>query len=68
MPAPLTFLGPAIDLIARNANVLPAVGGAFEDLARPDVEEADDRFFGSEAGLWRSVSWREREYARDCML
>ena len=48
MSAPLTFLGPAIDLIARNASVLPAVGGAFEDLARPDVEEADDRFFGSQ--------------------
>lgn len=29
--------------------MLPAVGGAFEDLARPDIEEADDRFFGSRA-------------------
>ncbi|MFZ2640661.1 MAG: hypothetical protein WA117_06700 [Verrucomicrobiia bacterium] len=27
--------------------MLPATGGAFEDMARPDVEEADDRFFGS---------------------
>jgi hypothetical protein len=45
---PLGFLGPAIDLIGRNANVLPAVGGAFQDLARPDIEEADDRFFGSQ--------------------
>ena len=44
---PLSFLGPAIDLIARNASVLPATGGAFEEMARPDVEEADDRFFGS---------------------
>jgi hypothetical protein len=49
MSAPLTFLGPAIDLIARNASVLPAVGGAFEDMARPDIEEADDRFFGSKS-------------------
>lgn len=49
MSAPLTFLAPAIDLIARNASVLPAVGGAFEDLARPDIEEADDRFFGAQA-------------------
>ena len=48
MSSPLGFLGPAIDLIARNASVLPAVGGAFEDLARPDIEEADDRFFGSQ--------------------
>lgn len=26
---------------------MPAMGGAFEDMARPDVEEADDRFFGA---------------------
>jgi len=47
MNRPLIFLRPAIELIASNASVLPATGGAFEDLARPDVEEADDRFFGS---------------------
>ena len=46
MIAPLGFLDPAIRLIASSANVLPAVGGAFEDMARPDIEEADDRFFG----------------------
>lgn len=45
--SPLAFLGPAIELIGNNASVLPASGGAFEDMARPDVEEADDRFFGS---------------------
>ena len=47
MTSPLSFLGPAIDLIGNNASVLPASGGAFEDMARPDIEEADDRFFGS---------------------
>jgi hypothetical protein len=47
MTAPLAFLGPAIELIGTNASVLPATGGAFEDMARPDVEEADDRFFGA---------------------
>lgn len=46
MNSPLSFLGPAIKLIAEKANVLPATGGAFEDMARPDVEEADDRIFG----------------------
>ncbi len=46
MTSPLSFLGPAIDLIGTNASVLPACGGAFEDMARPDVEEADDRSFG----------------------
>jgi hypothetical protein len=45
----LSFLGPALDLIGKNATVLPASGGAFEDMARPDIEEADDRFFGSES-------------------
>jgi len=46
MNRPLEFLGPAIELIGRNASVLPATGGAFEEMAKPDVEEADDRFFG----------------------
>ena len=46
MTSPLSFLGPAIELIGTNASVLPASGGAFEDMAKPDVEEADDRFFG----------------------
>jgi hypothetical protein len=47
MTSPLSFLGPAIELIGNNASVLPASGGAFEDMSRPDVEEADDRFFGA---------------------
>lgn len=47
MTAPLAFLAPAIELIGKSASVLPATGGAFEDMARPDIEEADDRFFGS---------------------
>lgn len=49
MSTPLTFLRPALGLIANSTSVLPAVGGAFEDLARPDIEEADDRFFGDRA-------------------
>jgi len=48
MTSPLEFLAPVIDLIGKNASVLPATGGAFEDMARPDVEEGDDRFFGAE--------------------
>jgi hypothetical protein len=48
MKSPLSFLTPALELIGNNATVLPASGGTFEDMARPDVEEADDRFFGSE--------------------
>jgi hypothetical protein len=68
MRSPLAFLAPALNLIGNNATVLPATGGAFEDMARPDVEEADDRFFGSEAEAKRGFSdfaetpvpnWRE---------
>lgn len=47
MKSPLSFLAPALELIGKNATVLPASGGAFEDMARPDIEEADDRLFGS---------------------
>jgi len=47
MRSPLPFLAPALELIGKNATVLPSSGGAFEDMARPDIEEADDRFFGS---------------------
>ncbi len=49
MNSPLSFLSPVFELIGKNANVLPATGGAFEDMARPDVEEADDRFFGDKS-------------------
>jgi hypothetical protein len=34
-------------LIALNAGVLPATGGASQDLAKPDVEEAHDILFAS---------------------
>jgi hypothetical protein len=36
MTSPLSFLGPAIELIGRNASVLPATGGAFEDMGDLD--------------------------------
>jgi hypothetical protein len=38
----LTVLQPVLTLLADNIDILPAVGGAVEDLLRPDVEEMED--------------------------
>jgi len=43
MANPLSsFLSPALDLLGQNFKILPAVGGAVEDLQHPDREELDD--------------------------
>lgn len=39
---PLSFLEPTLDVLARNLDVLPASGGAVEDLLLPDMEEVED--------------------------
>lgn len=39
---PLTVLQPVLTLPANNLDTLPAVGGAVEDLLRPDVDEMED--------------------------
>jgi len=44
MPNPLGCLRPALDVLARNCSILPAIGGAVEDLLHPDQEERDDLF------------------------
>lgn len=44
MPSPLGCLRPALDVLARNCNILPAIGGAVEELLHPDQEERDDLF------------------------
>jgi len=43
MPNPLSSLGPVVDLLGENLHILPATGGAVEDLQHPDQEETDDR-------------------------
>ena len=40
---PFEGLLPALEVIAQQANVLPATGQALEDLMRPDHEEVVDR-------------------------
>jgi hypothetical protein len=39
---PPNFLAPALELLQENLDVLPATGGAVEDLLRADVDEIED--------------------------
>jgi len=43
LPNPFLGLRPALEAIAREAEILPATGQALEDLMRPDQEETYDR-------------------------
>jgi hypothetical protein len=56
--APLTFLGQAIDLIGRNASVLPTVGGAFKDLAQLELLLGQDMTAGFAAPIELSTDAR----------
>ena len=42
------WLRPALELLAENVHVLPAIGGAMEDLEHPDVEELEDVLVNAE--------------------
>jgi hypothetical protein len=46
---PLHFLEPVLHLLHTNLDVLPAVGGAVEDLLRPDVDEIEDMLINAES-------------------
>lgn len=39
---PPNFLAPALELLQNNLDVLPATGGAVEDMLRTDVDEIED--------------------------
>ncbi len=43
MANPFAILRPALEVIAQEAEILPATGQALEDLMRPDQEEVYDR-------------------------
>lgn len=45
----LSFLEPALTLLADNLDILPATGGAVEDLLRPDVDEIEDMLVNAES-------------------
>ncbi|MGB9715372.1 MAG: hypothetical protein ACPL1G_03025 [Thermodesulfovibrionales bacterium] len=42
MPNPLATIIPILDLLGRELKILPATGGAVEDLQHPDQEEIED--------------------------
>ncbi|MBI2918053.1 MAG: hypothetical protein HYY01_08660 [Chloroflexi bacterium] len=42
MPNPLSVITPALELLGKNLNILPATGTAVEDLQHPDQDEIDD--------------------------
>ncbi|MEO0026291.1 MAG: hypothetical protein ABIK54_06000 [candidate division WOR-3 bacterium] len=48
MANPLAQLGPTICLLQESIKFLPAVGGATEELVRPDQEEIDDTLIHSQ--------------------
>jgi len=42
LPNPLSIITPALELLGKNVNILPATGVAVEDLQHPDKDEIDD--------------------------
>jgi len=42
MPNPLNYIIPILDLLGKGIKILPATGGAVEDLQHPDQEEIED--------------------------
>jgi hypothetical protein len=46
---PLNFIQPVLEVLVSNLDVLPATGGAVEDLLLPELEEIDDMLINSES-------------------
>ena len=50
MPNPLRSIIPILDTLGKGLKILPATGGAVEDLQRPDQEEIEDVLINKDAG------------------
>ncbi len=50
MPNPLPYLAPVFDLLGTNLKILPATGGAVEELQHPDADEIEDMLLNREVG------------------
>lgn len=50
MPNPLSCLTPALNLLGTNLKILPATGGAVEELQHPDADEIEDTLLNREVG------------------
>jgi hypothetical protein len=51
MLIPLTALTPALEVLSKQIKILPATGGAVEDLERPDEEEMEDMLINKESRM-----------------
>lgn len=48
MPSRSDWLRPALEILSDNLHVLPATGGAMEDLEHPDADEIEDALINAE--------------------
>jgi hypothetical protein len=55
MMQPIQQIRDALRQWAQDVAVLPAAGGALEELQRPDIEEVDDRLWGTEENIHDTV-------------
>lgn len=46
---PLSFLQPVVALLSNNLDILPAAGGAVEELLEPEVDEREDMLVNAES-------------------
>src|SRR5947207_6729609 len=51
MLTPLTALTPALEVLSKQIKILPATGGAVEDLERPDEDELEDMLINKESRM-----------------
>src|SRR6266480_3440365 len=49
MPLPIAVITPALKLLSDKIDILPASGGAVEDLQRPDEDEMEDMLFNRDS-------------------
>jgi len=47
---PLAQLSPALELLGKNLNILPATGSAVEDLQHPDADEIEAALMNRDVG------------------
>ncbi|MBT9159989.1 MAG: hypothetical protein AAGB97_00295 [Dehalococcoidia bacterium] len=50
MPNPLSSIIPILDVLGKELKILPATGGAVEDLQHPDQDEIEDVLINRDAG------------------
>jgi len=50
MPLQISAIKPAIELLSNQIDILPASGGAVEDLQTPDIDELEDMLINRDSG------------------